>query len=164
MKYRRLHRTELEAVKDEFVQFLATHSVTAPDWEKLKAEDLPKAEGLIDIFSDLFWEKALSAIKFVEVRNSRALRVIHFEEKQASMVELRLPAESALDLTEQKDLKGIAEGTIDFAAHQPELFTGKRQFTEARNTELFLHIESGARPCKEGLYLALKALVGDYSE
>jgi len=67
MKYRALHKEELEGVKEEFVKFLAANSVTADDWEKLKKEENDKAEKLIDIFSDIFWDKALTKINVLEV-------------------------------------------------------------------------------------------------
>ena len=163
MKYRRLHTQELEAVKDEFVRFLAANTVEAQDWEKLKLEDLDKALGLIDIFSDIFWEKALEKIKCVEIRKSHILRVINFMEKEIQLVELRLPATSGLDLTHTGDIEGIASGSTDLAAHDPEMYLGKKVYDSSRNQELFQYIEGGAKPCSEDLFYGLMSMAGDQS-
>ena len=159
MKFRRLHRPELESVREDFVKFLAANSIEASEWENLKKSSPEKAEGLIDIFSDIFWEKALSKINCLEVRKSHMLRVMHFEEKRIQMIELRLPATSAVDLNSREDIEGIAQGTIDLAAQEPELFTGQREYEHERELELFNFLEQGAKPCSDKLFYGLKAMI-----
>lgn len=159
MKFRRLHRQELESVRDDFVKFLAANSIEASEWEKLKAESPKKAEGLIDIFSDIFWEKSLANVKCLEIRKSHSLRVMHFEEKSIELIELRLPATSAVDLTHKEDIESIAAGTIDLADQEPELYTGSRNYEYERERELFNFLEQGARPCSDKLYYGLKAMI-----
>jgi hypothetical protein len=159
MKYRRLHLQELEAVKDEFVKFLASNSIVADDWESIKKQSPDKAESLLEIFSDIFWDKVLEKIKSLEIRRSHSLKVFHFGEKKAEVVELRLPATSAVDLTDQNDLRGVAEGTIDLAGQNPELYTGSKEYGESREQEVFGVLESGATPCNEKLFYGLKAMI-----
>jgi len=164
MKYRRLQTRELEAVQEEFVQFLVSNTIVAEDWVKLKEENPAKAEGLIDIFSEIFWEKALSKIRCVEIRKSHVLRVMIFLEEEIRMVELQLPATSGLDLTHAKDIEGIADGTTDIAAHAPEMYIGSKKFEVNKNEDMFRFIEGGAIPCSENLYFGLMSMAGDQGE
>jgi len=56
MKYRRLSKEQFEELHLEFINFLATQSITAEEWKKIKAEQPKVAEEEMDIFSDLVWE------------------------------------------------------------------------------------------------------------
>ena len=60
MKFRRLTNEELQELEKEFVQFLVSNTVTADDWEKIKEDNPERAEGLIEIFSDIVFEKVIS--------------------------------------------------------------------------------------------------------
>lgn len=160
MKYRALHKEELEGVKDEFVKFLAANSVTAEDWEQLKKEENDKAMKLIDIFSDIFWDKALSKIKALEVRTSTVLRVMQFQNEKVELIELRLPEDATVDLTSKEDLQKISSGEIKLAAIGPEMYTGSKDYDKSREEELFFFLEQGAQPCNENLYYGLKSMLG----
>lgn len=159
MNYRRLHIEELEAIKDEFVRFLASNSVTADDWVRLKQTDTTAAESLLDVFSDIFWEKALTKIPAVEVRTKNMLRVLRFNDDRAELVEIRLPEDAEIDLTNSKDLNALSSGEIDILKFNPSLFVGTHKYPNGRNQELFALIEAGAQPCKESMFMALKAMV-----
>ena len=56
MKYRRLDQNELKTLEKDFIEFLASQSITADEWENMRKE---QQLGLIDIFSDLVFEKVL---------------------------------------------------------------------------------------------------------
>ena len=57
MKYRRLSKEQFEELHKEFINFLATQSLTAEEWSKLKLEKPELASKEMDIFSDLVWEE-----------------------------------------------------------------------------------------------------------
>ena len=59
MKYRRLTKEQFEELHQEFINFLATQSITGEEWTKIKAEQPKVAEEEMDIFSDLVWEGVL---------------------------------------------------------------------------------------------------------
>ena len=56
MKYARLTREQLEEMQQEFINFLATQSITAEEWKDIKTNQPDVAEKEIDVFSDLIWE------------------------------------------------------------------------------------------------------------
>lgn len=159
MKYRRLHLEELEELKDEFIQFLAANSIPADGWKELKKASPEKVNGLIEMFSDIFWDKALSKIECVELREPKRMRVVRFDKEKASLIEVRLGSASTLDLTQAADLQKLASGKIDPVAESPEMFTGERKYSSERNLELFSFIEQGAKPCKLVVWEAFKRMV-----
>ena len=56
MKYSRLTKEQFEELHQEFINFLATQSVTAEEWANLKENKPDLAEMELDVFSDLIWE------------------------------------------------------------------------------------------------------------
>ena len=66
MKYARLTKEQLDSLQQEFINFLATQTITASQWQTIKKEQPQVAEQEIDVFSDLVWEGALGQAKFLE--------------------------------------------------------------------------------------------------
>ncbi|MEL6975556.1 MAG: DUF6495 family protein, partial [Bacteroidota bacterium] len=60
MKYARLTQQQLEELHPEFINFLATQSITAEEWSTLKSDKPEVAEQELDVFSDLIWEGVLN--------------------------------------------------------------------------------------------------------
>ena len=57
MKYRVLSTKELEPLKDDFIKFLSANTITGEDWAKIKSSKPNQALKLIEVFSDIVWEK-----------------------------------------------------------------------------------------------------------
>ena len=66
MKYSRLTKEQFEEMKQEFINFLASQSITADEWEKIKKEQPKAAEQELDVFSDLIWEGVLNKVEYLE--------------------------------------------------------------------------------------------------
>jgi hypothetical protein len=81
VKYRRLRKDELEELEGEFIKFLASNTVTADDWVKTKAETPEKAEDLLDVFSDIVFEKILEKVEYLEHKRPKDFRVCISREK-----------------------------------------------------------------------------------
>lgn len=158
MKYRKLHKEELEAVRKEFVQFLAANSITAEEWETIKAGQNDKAEKLIEMFSEIFWDKALGNISCVELRSEKRWRVVRFEEKRARLIELRVKEGNELNLLNVDHIRLMNES--DQSMPRPfDLYTGERPYQFERKLELFNFIEQGARPCKLIVWESLRRMI-----
>ena len=73
MQYRRLTKEQLGELQQEFINFLATQSVTAEEWQHIKRERPNVAEQELDVFSDLIWEGVLAKVdsERVEARRRR---------------------------------------------------------------------------------------------
>ena len=105
MKYRRLTEEELQALEQEFINFLAAAQITGPDWEKMKINEPQVAEELIDAFSDLVYEKVLKNIQLLEYRDEKTLNIFKFEEDKILLLGLRVKEKSEMDLTKPESFK-----------------------------------------------------------
>ena len=86
MKYRILNNKELEPLKDDFVKFLSANTVTGEDWAKIKSNKPNEALKLVEIFSDIVWEKALDKIKYLEHRDDKYLKVFYCGENKIELL------------------------------------------------------------------------------
>ena len=66
MKYSRLTKEQFEELHQEFINFLATQSITVDEWQDIKTNKPYVAEQELDIFSDLVWEGVLNQTKYLE--------------------------------------------------------------------------------------------------
>ena len=66
MKYTRLTKEQFEELHQEFINFLATQSITADEWEDIKTNKPEAAEQELDVFSDLVWYGVLSKVEYLE--------------------------------------------------------------------------------------------------
>ena len=66
MKYTRLTKEQFEELNQEFINFLATQSITADEWKDIKEQKPEVAEEELDVFSDLVWEGVLSKVAYLE--------------------------------------------------------------------------------------------------
>jgi hypothetical protein len=64
MKYSRLSKDQFVELHKEFIDFLSSNSITFEDWTILKQNNDGKAEGLLDLFSDIVWAKVLDKHDF----------------------------------------------------------------------------------------------------
>jgi hypothetical protein len=158
MKYRKLHLSELEELRDDFVQFLAANSITADDWVKLKSADRETAEKMIEVFSDIVWDKVLTNVQYLRIVSSDALGVIRFGDENAELIQLKIK-EGAFDLSDPENIRGIAEGNVDLNRFEPEMTTGKKAYSADREREIFIHMEQGWIPAKEIFWRALSSMI-----
>jgi hypothetical protein len=158
MKYRRLAKDELEELESEFIRFLATHMVTASDWEELKADKPKKADGLIQIFSDQVFQQVLNRVEYLEFRSPRDLKIFHCGSDQMEMVGLKVEGETELDLTQNQAPETMMQ-LLRLSGAQLKLLHGTKGYQKERELELFHLMESGARISRDkSLFQLLKGL------
>jgi len=151
LKYRRLHSSELENLRSDFIQFLAANSITAEDWERIKSSSSEKANELLDIFSDIVWEKVLDKITHLEFRSSKHLTLMKFDESKAEMIHIRID-DDGFDLGNPEDLNRLKQGQIKLKSLNPKITKGKKKHKKLREMEVFYYLEQGAKPCSEELW------------
>ncbi len=159
MKYRRLHSEELENLEKDFVQFLASNSITGDDWESLKSENSKQANSLIDIFSATVWDKVLGNIKCLEIRTEKDLKVFRFGKESIELINLRIGKDNDFNLTKPEHILAIAEASDDISKYNPEFYRGNKAYKDNREQEIFNMMENGARPCKEVFFLSLQKMI-----
>lgn len=156
MKYKRLAKKELESLEREFIMFLSSQSIEAEEWEKLKKTDKKKAEGLIDIFSDLVWEKILSANNYTEKLDAKEFRTALYGEKQAQMIIAKVLEGSKISFRTKNLIKvmqnGIKKGEV-------ELYRATKSYAKTREMEMMDAIKEGAFVSRGNWYKALQEIV-----
>ena len=88
MKYARLTKEQLDSLQQEFINFLATQTITAQEWQTIKKEQPKVAEQELDVFSDLVWEGALSQAKFLENLSPKLLFLFKIEGDRCNKIKM----------------------------------------------------------------------------
>ncbi len=155
MKFRRLTIEELQGLEQEFVQFLAANTITGSDWAKLKEHEIEKANELIDVFSDLVFEKIIKDVLYLEFRTEKDIKTFHCQEDKIVLIGLQHKKPSTIDLSDEKQLKKA----IEDASSSLQIYFTEKVYTPNRALELFRMLEHGAVISKNGeLFKALESL------
>ena len=107
MKYTRLTKEQFEELHQEFINFLATQSITADEWNDIKANKPEVAEQELDVFSDLVWLGVLSKVQYLEHISPQQIHLFKCNEKQMRLIALKIDKEEIVfsELVEIKILK-----------------------------------------------------------
>lgn len=155
MKYTRLTKEQFESLHEEFARFLASQSITADEWEKLKKETPQVAEDELDVFSDLIWEATLSKVKFLENWSPNQVYLFAFGEHQINLIAVKIE-KPAIDLLTNEGIQWLEK---NIGADEVELYEGTKNYTDERKTETFDYIKEGAIITDGGFYNILKELL-----
>jgi hypothetical protein len=137
VKYRRLSEKELGTFEKEFVNFLVVNGITAEDWVKIKANELEKAETLIDLFSDVILEGTLRKIQFLELQSPAYYQSIFFGKDKMVTVVLSRKDKNRTMIDENLSLETMLNSS-DY-----EIFKGQKDFTKEREMEVFEMTKKG---------------------
>ena len=85
-KYRLLTQDELTSMEKEFIDYLVLNSIIADDWQKIKAETPEKAEKIIELFSDVVFEKILRSVKYLLKQTPKELFAFYCEAEKIHLV------------------------------------------------------------------------------
>jgi hypothetical protein len=155
MKYKRLTTEELKELEPEFVHFLAAAQITGPDWDKMKKNEPSKAEELIEVFSDIVYEKVLSRIRFLEYREKKTLNIFYCSETSSTLLGLRVNEHSHLDITVGDLLTQWSE-----SHHQAvSVFKTERLYQQERGLEIFELLQSGCYITDDRLFNTLQKII-----
>ena len=155
MKYTRLTKEQFEELHQEFINFLATQSITAEEWTDIKANKPQVAEEELDVFSDLVWEKVLTDVQYLDKQEEQSVFLFKCEEKEMALIGIRIQ-NLDYDLTTKEGMEWLSEHLDDTSV---EIYKGKKMYQEERNLELFQLIQQGANIGTGEVYEALLKLV-----
>ena len=140
MKYSRLTKEQFEELHQEFSTFLATQTIDKAEWDTIKKEKPEVAEQELDVFSDLVWEGVLSKADYLEHFSKNHIFLFQcFDTHVQSIVLKSLVPET--DFLTREGLQWLSDNMFTDTI---EMKTGKKEFTEDRNTSLFELIQQGA--------------------
>lgn len=140
MKYSRLTKEQFVELHQEFINFLATQAIDKEEWDKIKIEKPDVAEQELDVFSDLVWEGVLSRAKYLEHFSKNHIFLFQcFDSDVKSIVLKSLVPET--DFLTKDGLQWLSDNMFTDTI---EIKTGKKVFTEERNSSIFQLIQQGA--------------------
>ena len=82
----------------EFINFLATQSITVAEWTSIKQNRPEVAEQELDVFSDLVWEGVLTKAVYVENISPQHIYLFHFAESQIELIGLKIVSKKRMIL------------------------------------------------------------------
>ncbi|HLT51037.1 MAG TPA: DUF6495 family protein [Arenibacter sp.] len=156
MKYTRLTKEQLEELHQEFINFLATQSITGEEWEQLKIGRPQVAEEELDVFSDLIWEGVLSNVGYVENISAQQMHLFQLLEKEMKLISIKV-MNPDVDLRTQE---GFAWFKKNYQSDFVEYLTASKAYSADRNLDKYNLIKQGAVITKGDLYQWFDELIG----
>jgi cag pathogenicity island protein 24 len=155
LKYARLTKEQFEELHPEFINFLATQSITGEEWATIKAEKPKVAEEELDIFSDLVWEGVLQKAEFLENSAPQQLFLFKIEATEMQLISLKVLKEG-IDITTVNGYQWLQD---NFAEDSVEFFTASKEFSANKSADIFGIIRQGAHITKGDLYRFFDGIV-----
>ena len=155
MKYNRLTKEQFEELHPEFINFLATQSIDKVEWDKIKMEKPEVVEQELDVFSDLIWEGVLSRANYLEHFSKNHIFLFQcFDTYVESIILKSLVPET--DFLTKEGLQWLSDNMF---TETIEMKTGRKEFTEERNTSIFGLIQQGAFLSDGQLYQQINSII-----
>lgn len=154
MKYQRLSKEQFEELHQEFINFLATQSITGKEWAEIKEKQPEVAEQELDVFSDLIWEGVLNKADYIEHYSPQQLNLFHMAEEQMHLVSVRV--NTTIDLTTDEGVLWLKD---NIQHDNVELFTATKGYGAEKNADKFKLIQQGGVITKGEWYQAFKELI-----
>ncbi len=157
MKYSRLTKEQFEELRQEFINFLATQSITAEEWKTIKKNKPEVVEQELDVFSDLVWEGVLKKVNYLEHISLNQMHLFHCLEKEMRLIALKVQNEG-VDLTTKEGFHWLRENLL---SDDVEFFTAKKAYSDDKALDKFKLIEQGAIITKGDLFRYFEKLVSN---
>ena len=148
MKYARLTKEQFEELHKEFINFLATQSITASEWEDIKINKPEAAEEELDIFSDLVWEGVLNQAQFLEHFSPQQIFLFKITEVTINLIGVKVDNDQ-IDITTRAGYGLLQKNLMDDSV---SLYTSSKVISEDRNQDIFALIQKGAVKTRGNLY------------
>ncbi|WP_283635599.1 DUF6495 family protein [Aquaticitalea lipolytica] len=155
MKYTRLTKEQFEELHKEFINFLATQSITAKEWDEIKANKPEVAEQELDVFSDLVWEGVLGQITYLEHISPQQMHLFHLKEDIMTLIAIKLKNEE-IDLTTSEGFDWFRNNLL---SDDVEFLTANKSYSEDKPLDKFRLIQQGAVITKGDLFKYFEKLV-----
>ena len=157
MKYTRLTEEQLKELEQEFINFLATQSITGEEWRAMKVEKPALAEEELDVFSDLVWEGVLSNVAYLENISEQHMHLFHCKEKEMELISVKV-MNPDIDLGTTEGFEWFRKNwQSDFV----EYLTASKAYSGDKNLDKFELIQKGAVITKGALFQWFDEIIGE---
>ncbi len=155
MKYQRLTKEQLEELHVEFINFLATQSITAEEWSDIKENKPEVAEEEIDVFSDLVWEKVLMNAQYLEHFSKDQIHLFELQEDEMNLIAIKVNNQS-VDITTKEGYEWLQDNLLN---EDVVFYNASKAYNEDKNDDKFALIQKGATITKGDLYRYFTKLI-----
>lgn len=155
MKYTRLTKEQFEELHQEFINFLATQSITAQEWEDIKTKQPEVAEEELDIFSDLVWEGVLQKAEYLENIAPQQIFLFKLEDVHMSLIGVKV-LDNSKNINTKEGYRWLQQNYMTDAV---EFVTGTKKYSNDPQKDIFNLIQQGATITKGELYRFFEKLV-----
>ncbi len=157
MKYARLTQEQLEELHEEFINFLATQSITAVEWESIKTEKPEVAEEELDVFSDLSGEGVLRRVEYLENISAQHMHLFWLTEKEMKLISVKV-RNPEIDLTTSV---GFAWFKKNWQSDYIDYLTASKAYSQDRNQDKFDLIKQGGVITRGDLFRWFDEIIGE---
>ncbi len=157
MKYARLTQEQLEELHEEFINFLATQSITASEWETIKNDKPEVAEEELDVFSDLIWEGVLSRIDYLENISAQHMHLFWLTDKEMKLISVKV-RNPDIDLTTSV---GFAWFKKNWQSDYIDYLTASKAYSQDPNQDKFDLIKQGGVITRGDLFRWFDEIIGE---
>lgn len=155
MKYGRLSKEQFEELHQEFINFLATQSITADEWETIKIKTPETAEQELDVFSDLVWYGVLKKVEYLEHISPKQIHLFKCHENHMHLIALKINSDG-VDLTTKEGFEWLRNNLLSDSI---EFFNAKKDYSDDKYMDIFKIIQQGANITKGELFQYFETLI-----
>jgi hypothetical protein len=156
MKYSRLSKEQFEELHQEFINFLATQSITGDEWEDIKKNKPEAAEQELDVFSDLVWLGVLGKVEYLEHISPQQIHLFKCNEKKMRLIALKIDKEE-IDFTTKEGFEWLRNNLL---SNDIEFFNANKEYSDDKHLDIFKMIQSGGNITKGELFQYFETLIG----
>jgi len=154
MKYARLTKEQFVELHKEFINFLATQSISVDEWTHLKINKPELAEMELDVFSDLIWEGVLNKAKYLEHVSPKSIHLFALNEKYMHLIGIKI--KTINDLTTKEGYHWLKNNLM---SDDVEFVQAKKDYSEDSHLDKFTLIQQGSVITKGTLYEYMYRLI-----
>ena len=155
MKFTRLSKEQFEELHQEFINFLATQSITAEEWKDIKTNKPAVAEQELDVFSDLVWEGVLTKAEYLENISPQHMYLFYLGESEIELIGLKLNSKD-VDLTTSEGFGWLRDNLM---SDEVEIFNAKKAYSNDKQLDKFALIQQGSVITKGELFTYFNKLI-----
>jgi hypothetical protein len=148
MKYSRLSKDQFVELHKEFIDFLSSNSIAFEDWTILKQNNDGKAEGLLDLFSDIVWAKVLDKTRFLENISKNHIYLFSFGNSQMNFIAIYTENKD-VDFTTNDGFSWLRDNLFDDSV---KMYNSNKNYSQDKLSDIFDLIKKGGIITKGELF------------
>jgi cag pathogenicity island protein 24 len=140
VKYHRLTHEQFEELNHEFAVFLATQGLDSSKWQSVKEKEPSRVDLLLDLFSDMVWDKIIDQCEFLEFSTPDQLFLFQIANEKASVLIVK-HTDAQLDISSAEGFQWVLK---NLDSDQLTLYQGEKSFPSSRSKFVYEYLKKGA--------------------